>query len=314
MKCQVQGIIRHGRNHRDAVTRIEVLGSTIKRHAKWQFTKLRHRLRPKPSAGHLPAKRKSDSENLQAGDWVRVRSHQEIQATLNDGKTPDGLGFIDAPMRKYCGKTLRVARVLEHFYDETKDKMWKKRRTLLLEGAACDSSQLSKGHCDRGCLLFWNEAWLERADAPAGYEAAPGGERGYGQHTGNGPDAAGGAADGVSPGNGGGFRAGALVRVRPADQISATLDENGLCEGIKYVPEHMEEFCGSLHAVSGPVGRYYDERDDSFIKLERAYTLAGVTCSGVQGEGKPRCDRLCSLIWHRSWLEESGLVVPGAGK
>lgn len=305
MKCQVRGIINHGREHRDAIEHMAVLGNTVKRHARWQLTKLQRRIHPPPPR-HAAAKGTTGQAGLQAGDWVRVRSYADIQETLNDGKTPDGLGFVDAPMRKYCGRTLRVAKVLEHFYDETKDKMWKKRRTVLLEGAACDSSQLSHGHCDRGCLLFWNEAWLEPTEAPTASGVEPAGEREYGQGTGNNPDAVEYAAGGVPSGHGGNFRRGALVRVCSAEQIRRTLDEDGLCEGIKYVPEHMGGFCGTLRVVSGTVDRYYDERDDCFIELERAYTLAGVTCSGVQGDGEPRCDRLCSLIWHQSWIEEGG--------
>lgn len=311
MKCQVQGMIRHGRDHKDAMTRILVLKNTVMRHARWQSMKLRRRIRPLPPPRHLPSSRRTNQEILRAGDWVRVRSYQEIQETLCDGKTPDGLGFVDAPMRKYCGRTLRVAKVIEHFYDEAKDKMWKKRRTVLLEGAACDSSQLRSGHCDRGCLLFWNEAWLERTDAPAGSEdyAEPGGEREYRQYTGDGPDAIGHTEDEGPRGNGDDFRTGTLVRIRSAEQIAGTLNEDGICGGIKYVPEHMDGFCGSLRIVSGTVDRYYDERDGNIIRLERAYTLTGVTCSGTQVDGEPRCDRLCSLIWHRSWLEESGLSV-----
>ena len=189
--------------------------------------------------------------------------------------------------------------------------MWKKRHTVLLEGAACDSSQLTSGHCGRGCLLFWNEAWLERMDEPDGSKlhAEPGDKREDRQNTGDSHEGIMGCYPERKPfrRNKEGFRTGAVVRVRPAEQIAATLNKEGMCGGVKYVPEHMGGYCGSLRIVSGIVDRYYDERDDDFIELEFCYTLRGATCSGLQGGGKPRCDRLCSLIWHRSWLEGSSL-------
>ena len=92
MICQVQGIIRNGREHRDAMTRIAVLRNTVMRHTRWQLTKLRHRIRSKSQSLRVPAKYEADWNSLRVGDWVRVRSYQEIQETLSDGKTPDGLG------------------------------------------------------------------------------------------------------------------------------------------------------------------------------------------------------------------------------
>lgn len=284
------------------------------RHARWQLTKLQRRTCPAaPALELLPAKDESDRESLRAGDWVRVLSYDEICKRLNDGKAPDGLEFIEAPMRKYCGRTLRVVKVIEHFYDEAKDKVWKKRRpgTVLLEGAACDSSQLGIGHCDRGCLLFWNETWLERTDAPTGEEAGPGGEREHNRNNTDSSDAVRHVGDRALRGSGQSFKVGHLVRIRTAEQINRTLDQDGTCEGIQYVPEHMDGFCGTLRVVSGTVTRYFDERDNHFVEFECGYKLAGVTCSGVQGDGKPTCDRLCSLIWHQRWLEEGGLNVPG---
>ena len=247
------------------------------------------------------------------GDWVKVRSYEEILETLSDGNATDGLEFVHAPMRKYCGRKLRVVKVIKHFYDESKDKVWRKRRagTVLLEAAGCDSSQLPIGHCDRGCLLFWNEKWLERTNAPACSEAEQEAHE-SGSVTWNRLDTAGHNAEITARGTGEELGTGTPVRVLSAEQIRRTLDQDGTCEGIHFVPEHMDVFCGSLRIVSGTVTRYYDERDNLLIELECGYTLSGATCSGIQGDGEPTCDRLCSLVWHRNWLEKDGLIVPAS--
>jgi len=46
---------------------------------------------------------------LQAGDWVRIKSKEEIMKTLNEQQLNRGLGF-EAEMARFCGRTVRVAR------------------------------------------------------------------------------------------------------------------------------------------------------------------------------------------------------------
>jgi len=245
---------------------------------------------------------------LRAGDWVRVKNYEDIQRTLTDGKTPDGLAFIEAPMRPYCGRRLRVEKVLTHFYDEAADRVWKKRHTVVLEGSTCDSSQLRGGHCDRACLLFWNEQWLERIVPPGNSEMPLEEKSGSADATSVWKEAGTAVGEGSLTGQGAltGFREGSLVRVRPVAQIEATLGADGLCGGVKFVPEHMSQYCGGLYVVSGVVRKFYDERDDIFVAPKEAYKLRGVSCSGVQGPDRPSCDRGCSLIWDGHWLEPGG--------
>lgn len=302
--CQVREIISEGRARRNLRQRAVVLRNTVRRYTAWELYKLRRWLRARRHSGAAGKKGKRPGDSgLQAGDWVRVKDYEEIQRTLTDGKTPDGLAFVEAPMRPYCGRKLRVEKVLTHFYDEAADRMWKKRHTVVLEGSTCDSSQLTGGHCDRGCLLFWNDQWLERVAPPedAGEAAEDGRER---------PDKAGTIAGAGAPagrqGAPSGIREGALVRVRSVGQIEATLGPKGFCGGVKFVPEHMGQYCGGLYVVSGIVRKFYDERDDMFVEPGAAYKLRGVSCSGWQGEGRPSCDRGCSLIWDERWLEPAG--------
>ncbi len=99
---------------------------------------------------------------LRVGDWVLVRSKEEILATLDERATIDGLPF-QPEMFAYCGQRLRVAKVAH----KTCDNIMKTggRRMLdavHLEGARCDGS--AHGGCQADCVFFWKEAWLVRAD------------------------------------------------------------------------------------------------------------------------------------------------------
>jgi hypothetical protein len=96
---------------------------------------------------------------LQPGELVRVRSAEEIAATLDaDGKL-DGLPFMPE-MLAYCGKTMSVFKRA----DKTCAGRGKARRmdnAVHLAGVRCDGS--AHGGCQAACLIYWKEAWLERA-------------------------------------------------------------------------------------------------------------------------------------------------------
>lgn len=101
--------------------------------------------------------------DLRAGDIVRVRSAEEIFATLDENGTFDGLPFMPE-MLKYCGRTLPVIEradktcagdgVVRRMYD-----------TVHLQNIRCDGS--AHDGCQAACLMFWKEAWLERVADPA---------------------------------------------------------------------------------------------------------------------------------------------------
>lgn len=101
----------------------------------------------------------SSAYALMAGDLVRVRSREEIQATLNTWKELKGCAFLDT-MWQYCDSTQRVHRRMERFLDERDYKVKKSKGIILLEGIYCDGTPVF-GPCDRSCLLFWREEWLE---------------------------------------------------------------------------------------------------------------------------------------------------------
>ncbi|HHX42876.1 MAG TPA: hypothetical protein GX714_02645 [Chloroflexi bacterium] len=99
-------------------------------------------------------------QRLQAGDVVRVRSEEEIAATLNHWRQLRGCTFMPE-MRAYCGTRQRVYRVMERFVDERDLRSKRTRGIVLLEGVMCQGTAVF-GRCDRSCFLFWREEWLEK--------------------------------------------------------------------------------------------------------------------------------------------------------
>jgi hypothetical protein len=100
--------------------------------------------------------------NLRAGEWVDVRSREEILATLDEHARLENLPFMPE-MLQYCGKKLRVSKRA----DKTCQYVvgWSIRRmkdSVHLEGVRCDGT--GHGGCEAGCLIFWKEAWLKRSE------------------------------------------------------------------------------------------------------------------------------------------------------
>jgi len=100
---------------------------------------------------------------LKAGDWVRVRSQDEVRAALDARSRNRGLTF-EPEMTRYIGSVHRVSQVVERIIDEQKGKMVRLDRTVVLDQVYCEG--LCNKACPRKNPLFWREAWLERVDAP----------------------------------------------------------------------------------------------------------------------------------------------------
>ena len=108
-------------------------------------------------------------DRLRAGDLVRVHGAEEILSTLDADGCLDGMPFMPE-MLSYCGKTLRVYKrahktcdTISHYVGRRLDN------TVHLEESRCTGS--AHGQCEAACMLFWNEAWLERLAGPG--EAMP---------------------------------------------------------------------------------------------------------------------------------------------
>jgi hypothetical protein len=99
---------------------------------------------------------------LNAGEWVEVRSQAEILATLDERGRSDGMPFMPEMLR-YCGKRLPVGK-RAHKTCDTISNSWLRRvdDAVHLDGVRCDGQ--AHGDCDAGCMIFWKEAWLKRLD------------------------------------------------------------------------------------------------------------------------------------------------------
>ena len=106
----------------------------------------------------------SDELGLQPGEWVEVRSAAEIVATLDGEGTLDGLPFMPE-MLAFCGQRFRVYRRAHKTCDTIHwSGLRGMDRTVHLDMLRCDGS--AHGGCQAGCLLFWKQAWLRRAEEP----------------------------------------------------------------------------------------------------------------------------------------------------
>lgn len=105
------------------------------------------------------------AEALQPGDLVRVRSKEEIRATLDNWNQRRGCAFLEE-MWPYCGTQQRVFKRVERFLDE-RDYITKRcKGIVLLEGLICEGTK-HFGPCDRSCFYFWREEWLEKIEEAA---------------------------------------------------------------------------------------------------------------------------------------------------
>jgi hypothetical protein len=101
--------------------------------------------------------------NLQEGEWVRVRSLDEISATLNVASRNRGLSF-NSEMAVFSGGTYRVEKRVTTIVDEKTGRMTHIHRPcIMLEGVRC----LARYHpetllCPKRLPQYFREAWLER--------------------------------------------------------------------------------------------------------------------------------------------------------
>ncbi len=108
-------------------------------------------------------------QELHAGDWVEVKSREEILSTLDESGRLEALPFMPE-MLQFCGKRFRVFKSAHKTCDTIETYKGRRMESAVhLEGLRCDGE--AHGGCQAQCLLFWKEAWLVRAPDP-GQDAA----------------------------------------------------------------------------------------------------------------------------------------------
>jgi hypothetical protein len=110
--------------------------------------------------GALDAATPKEELGLQPGDFVQVKSREEIIATLDQRNRNRGLLF-DSEMLRYCGGTFRVFKRVHKIVDEKTGKiMFMKSPCIILEGVACAADYHAL--CPRAIYHYWRENWLRR--------------------------------------------------------------------------------------------------------------------------------------------------------
>ena len=119
--------------------------------------------------GRVPSGQKTPTAalDLKPGDWVRVKSYDEILSTLDENNKNRGL-YFDAEHVPYCEGRYRVLATVRQIIDEPSGKMIRfKSNSIILEGVCCQSRYSDKRmFCPRAIYRYWREIWLERVHGP----------------------------------------------------------------------------------------------------------------------------------------------------
>ena len=99
---------------------------------------------------------------MKTNDRVRVRSRDEIEATLDNENRLKGCLFMKE-MWDYCGTEHRVLKPVEQFLDEREYQVRRTNGIAILEGVICRGTDFPEG-CDHSCFFFWREEWLEKIE------------------------------------------------------------------------------------------------------------------------------------------------------
>lgn len=103
-----------------------------------------------------------DQSRLRSGDVVIVRPPDEILSTLDANGTTADLPFMPE-MVDSCGKLFRVSRRIEKTCVEGQlSRRFGDNDVVLLEAQRCNGA--AHDGCKRGCMIFWKESWLRRAE------------------------------------------------------------------------------------------------------------------------------------------------------
>lgn len=134
-----------------------------------RFQKLRNG-KPFPTiAGKIPegAATPAESLNLQPGEWVQVKSREEIEPTITPAGINRGMRY-DPEMLKYSNEKYRVQMRVDKIINEKNGKMTKMKTPVIqLENVYCraECTPMRLG-CPRASNTYWREIWLKRCDPP----------------------------------------------------------------------------------------------------------------------------------------------------
>ncbi len=97
---------------------------------------------------------------LRVGDWVEVKSKEEILRTLDKKGQLEGVPFMPQ-MFQYCGKGFKVYKRAHKTCDTVNPIRSLRVRNAVHLDLRCDGE--AYGGCQTACLIFWKTAWLKPA-------------------------------------------------------------------------------------------------------------------------------------------------------
>lgn len=139
--------------------------------SRWIYDRA-HRLlmgRPNPfREGTIPEGAPTPTErlDLKPGEWVEVKSHDEIVRTITPDLANRGMKF-NVEMTPACGKRFQVAQRIDRIIDEHTGRMLTfKNPCITLEGFYCGGLYTHYSLlCPRRIPPYFREIWLRRAPA-----------------------------------------------------------------------------------------------------------------------------------------------------
>ncbi|MEQ8783511.1 MAG: hypothetical protein RIE06_27935 [Roseibium album] len=109
----------------------------------------------------------TETLNLEVGEWVQVRSADEIASTITKQGFNRGMRY-DIEMLQYSGGKYRVQKRVSKLIDEVSGKMVMiKNPCIQLEDVYCRARCTPKRlGCPRASNTYWREIWLRRSEEP----------------------------------------------------------------------------------------------------------------------------------------------------
>jgi hypothetical protein len=106
---------------------------------------------------------------LEAGEWVEVKSRDEILGTLDARRMHKGLAF-SGEMYEQCGRRMRVLKRVDRIIEERTGRLRPVHDTVILDGSVCDRYF----GCARGMPILWRGLWLKRVQSGSSAHDLPG--------------------------------------------------------------------------------------------------------------------------------------------
>lgn len=97
------------------------------------------------------------------GDWMEVRSKEEILKTLDNRGRMEGLPFMPQ-MFNYCGQRFRVYKRAHKTCDWVHTVKGRRLSNGVHLDLRCDGEAYEG--CQSACLIYWKEAWLKPVNGP----------------------------------------------------------------------------------------------------------------------------------------------------